>query len=154
MPRSWTSREQRRRARLTMLVAGIAVVVLSTYRAAPLQGQGKTVWAGLYTGAQAERGKAVYEEQCSFCHLSDLSGQGFAPPLVDDAFTQRWQDGNLGDLFTIVKVTMPQDKPQALTDAQYAEIVAYMLKVNKYPAGDQELQPDAAALKTVTFKKP
>jgi mono/diheme cytochrome c family protein len=139
---------------MTMVVVGIGVAVLGGYRATPLQGQGTTVWAGLFTDAQAERGKVVYEEQCSFCHLADLSGQGFAPPLVDDAFTQRWQDGNLGDLFTIVKVTMPQDKPQSLTDAQYAEIVAYVLKVNKYPAGAQELQPDAAALKSVTFKKP
>ena len=154
MSRSWTSREHRGRARLTMVAVALGVVALGVYRAAPLQGQGKTVWGGVFTDAQAERGKTVYEEQCSFCHLADLSGQGFAPPLVDDAFTQRWQDGNLGDLFTIVKVTMPQDKPQSLTDAQYAEIVAYVLKVNKYPAGDQELQPDAAALKTVTFKKP
>jgi quinoprotein glucose dehydrogenase len=140
--------------RLTVVAVAIGVVVLGALRAAPLQGQGKTVWGGLYSDAQAERGKAVYEEQCSFCHLADLSGQGFAPPLVDDAFTQRWQDGNLGDLFTIVKVTMPQDKPQSLTDAQYAEIVSYMLKMNKYPSGAQELQPDATALKAVTFKKP
>ena len=154
MPRSWTSRKQRARMRLTVVAAGIGVLVLGALRAAPLQGQGKTVWGGLYTDAQADRGKTVYEEQCSFCHLADLTGQGFAPPLVDDAFTQRWQDGNLGDLFTIVKVTMPQDKPQSLTDAQYAEIVSYMLKMNKYPSGTQELQADAAALKTVTFKKP
>lgn len=154
MPRSWTSWEQPTRARLTMVVVGGAFVVLGASGVAPLQGQGKTVWGGLYTDAQAERGKAVYDEQCSFCHLADLTGQGFAPPLVDDAFTQRWQDGNLGDLFTIVKVTMPQDKPQSLTDAQYSEIVSYMLKMNKYPSGAQELQPDAAALKTVTFKKP
>ena len=154
MPRSWTSRKQRARMRLTVVAAGIGCLVLGALRAAPLQGQGKTVWGGLYTDAQADRGKTVYEEQCSFCHLADLSGQGFAPPLVDDAFTQRWQDGNLGDLFTIVKVTMPQDKPQSLTDAQYAEIVSYMLKMNKYPSGAQELQSDAAALKTVTFKKP
>jgi hypothetical protein len=43
--------------------------------------------------------------------------------LVEDAFTSRWQDGNLGDLFTIVKVTMPQDKPASLTDEQYAAIM-------------------------------
>ena len=114
----------------------------------------RTVWDGVYTEAQADRGKAVYEQHCAFCHLSDLQGQGFAPALVEDTFMQRWQDGNLGDLFTIVKVTMPQDKPASLTDAEYAETVAYLLKSNKYPGGDQELHPDAAALKGVTFKRP
>ena len=153
MARWWTSVERFGRARLAMVVLGVAVV-LGASQAPPLQGQDNSVWAGQYSDGQADRGKTVYDENCSFCHLADLSGQGFAPPLVDEAFKQRWQDGNLGDLFTIVKVTMPQDKPQSLTDPQYAEIVAYILKVNKYPSGAQDLKPDAAALKVVTFKKP
>lgn len=111
-------------------------------------------WDGRYTQAQAERGKTVYEQQCAFCHLSDMSGQGFAPPLVEDTFMHRWQDGNLGDLFTVVKVTMPQDKPASLTDAEYAEIVAYMLQTNKYAAGAQELSSDPALLKGVIFQRP
>ena len=114
----------------------------------------KTVWDGVYSEAQAARGKAAYEAQCAFCHQSDLRGQGFAPALVEDTFTTRWQDGNLGDLFTIVKVTMPQDKPASLTDAEYAGIVAYLLQANRYPAGQQDLHFDAAALKTVVFKRP
>src|SRR5262245_57872998 len=112
-----------------------------------------SVWNGVYTGAQAERGKAAYEQQCSFCHLSDLRGQGFAPPLIEDAFLQRWGDGTLGDLFTIVKLTMPQDTPASLGDREYADIVAYLLKANQYPPGQEELAPAPAALKEVTFKK-
>lgn len=114
---------------------------------------GPTVWNGVYTGAQAKRGRAAYEQQCSFCHLSDLRGQGFAPPLIEDPFLQRWGDGNLGDLFTIVKLTMPQDKPASLGDREYADIVAYLLKANQYPEGQQELAPDPTALKEVTFKR-
>ena len=114
----------------------------------------RTVWDGVYSEAQAARGKAVYEAQCAYCHQSDLRGQGFAPGLVEDVFTSRWQDGNLGDLFTIVKVTMPQDKPASLTDEEYAAIVAYLLQANRYPAGQQELRPDPAALKEVVFKRP
>jgi S-disulfanyl-L-cysteine oxidoreductase SoxD len=114
----------------------------------------RTVWDGVYSEAQAARGKTVYDAQCAFCHQSDLRGQGFAPGLVEDTFTTRWQDGNLGDLFTIVKVTMPQDKPASLTDEEYAAIVAYLLRANRYPAGQQELHPDPAALKEVVFKRP
>ena len=87
----------------------------------------------------AARGKDL-SAQCAFCHQSDLRGQGFAPALVEDTFTSRWQDGNLGDLLTIVKVTMPQDKPASLTDDENAAIVAYLLQANRYPAGQQELQ--------------
>ena len=114
---------------------------------------GRSVWDRVYSDSQAARGKTVYEAQCAFCHQSDLRGQGFAPALVDDVFASRWQDGNLGDLFTIVKVTMPQDKPASLTDEENAAIVAYLLQANRYPAGQQELHPDPAALKEVVFKK-
>jgi len=134
-----------------MLTLG-ALVIGAT--AAPIaQGTARTVWDGVYSEAQAARGKAVYDTQCAFCHQLDLRGQGFAPGLIEDVFANRWQDGNLGDLFTIVKVTMPQDTPASLTDQEYAAIVAYLLQANRYPAGQQELHPDPAALKGVVFKK-
>ena len=113
----------------------------------------RTVWDGVYAEPQAARGKVVYEAQCAFCHQSDLRGQGFAPGLIEDVFATRWQDGNLGDLFTIVKATMPQDKPASLTDDEYAAIVAYLLQANRYPAGKQDLGFDPAALKEVVFKR-
>jgi hypothetical protein len=55
---------------------------------------------------------------------------------------------------TIVKVTMPQDKPSSLTDGEYAAVVAYLLQANRYPAGQRELGPDPAAFKEVLFKRP
>jgi mono/diheme cytochrome c family protein len=113
----------------------------------------RSVWDGMYTESQAERGKEVYEKECAFCHQSDLRGQGFAPALIEQTFTGRWQDGFLGDLFTTVQMTMPQDKPASLTREQYAELVAYLLKANNYPAGQQELAPDPKPLEKVSFKK-
>lgn len=124
---------------------------VSTAQPAPAR---RSVWDGIYTEPQAQRGKAAYEEQCAFCHAADLSGEGFAPALIEETFKGRWQDGNLGDLFTIVKQTMPQDKPASLSDQEYAEIVSYLLKSNKYPAGEQQLEPNPAALKEVGFKRP
>jgi quinoprotein glucose dehydrogenase len=136
-----------------MLPIGVSALALGAALSVGLGAQAKSVSDGAYTDAQAERGKAAYEANCSFCHLSDLTGQGFAPGLVDDTFKARWQDGNLGELFSIVKVTMPQDKPDSLKPDEYAAVVAYMLKMNKFPAGTQELAPDETALKSVTFKK-
>jgi mono/diheme cytochrome c family protein len=134
------------------LVAGACV--LGAMAVPKAQGTARTVWDGVYSEEQATRGKAVYEGQCAYCHQSDLRGQGFAPGLIEDAFTSRWQDGDLWELFTIVKATMPQDKPASLTDEEYGGIVAYLLQANRYPAGKQELHPDPAALKKVAFKRP
>jgi quinoprotein glucose dehydrogenase len=121
--------------------------------AVPMAQAARTVWDGVYSEGQAARGKVLSDAQCAFCHQPDLRGQGFAPALVEDAFASRWQDGNLGDLFTIVKGTMPQDKPASLTDDEYAAIVAYLLQVNRYPAGQQELRADAATLKEIIFRR-
>jgi cytochrome c len=116
--------------------------------------QARSVWDGVYSESQAERGKAVYEKECAFCHQSDLRGQGFAPALIEQTFSGRWEDGFLGDLFTVVQMTMPQDKPASLTKDQYAEIVAYLLKANNYPAGPQHLANEPKPLEQVTFKRP
>ena len=132
----------------------LALIAEAARGTAAAQTARRTVSDGAYAEAQAERGKPVYEQHCAFCHLSDLRGQGFAPSLVEDTFLQRWLDGNLGDLWTIVKATMPQDNPASLTDKEYAEIVAYLLKANNYVAGKQELVPDPVVLKDVTFKRP
>jgi mono/diheme cytochrome c family protein len=138
--------------RLTMMFSALSLALIVALATVP-RAQTRSVADGAYTEAQAERGKTAYEAQCSFCHLSDLTGQGFAPGLVDDTFKARWAEGDLGELYTIVKVTMPQDKPDSLTPEEYAAIVAYMLKMNDYPAGKQELVADEAALKNIKFKK-
>ena len=135
-------------------VLGTCALVMQDAPAAQPASAKRTVWDGVYTEAQAKRGMAGYQEQCSFCHLADLSGEGFAPALIEDTFKSRWQDGNLADLFIIVKQTMPQDKPASLSDQEYAEIVAFLLKSNKYPAGEQPLEPNPQALKGIGFKKP
>ena len=135
------------------ITLSILAVIASVMVPMAQGGPARTVWDGVYSEAQAVRGKALSEAQCAYCHQSDLRGQGFAPGLIEDAFASRWQDSNLGDLFAIVKGTMPQDKPASLTDDEYAAIVAYLLQANRYPAGQQDLRPDPAALKDVLFKR-
>lgn len=113
----------------------------------------RSVWEGVYTDAQAERGRSVYDKECASCHLESLQGGGLAPGLVADAFTYRWQDGPVGDLFTVVKATMPSGRPASLSDAEYADIVAYMLKRNSYPSGSRELGTSMADLGDIGFSK-
>src|SRR5439155_17319482 len=99
----------------------------------------KTTADGIYTEEQATRGSATYQKECAACHQTDLSGEGFAPALIGDNFSQRWKGGNVGDLFKIVKGTMPADRPNTLEAPQYADIIAFVLKTNGYPAGSQPL---------------
>ena len=135
---------------ISLTAAAIAVLA---GRAASVQ-PAKTVWDGAYTEEQAMRGEASYQDECASCHMADLRGEGFASALIADAFTQRWQNGSVGDLLTVVKVTMPQDSPSTLSDEAYADIVAYLLKTNGYPPGQQELSKEPANLKLITFKMP
>jgi hypothetical protein len=46
----------------------------------------------------------------------------------------------VGELFERTRKTMPQSKPGSLTRDQNAEILAYILSVNRFPAGKAELE--------------
>jgi mono/diheme cytochrome c family protein len=131
------------------LIIGIGIGSIAT--TGPLAGV--TVWDGVYTEGQASRGQVVYVKECAACHLDNLQGNGLAPGLVADAFTYRWQDGPLADLFIVIKETMPADRPSGLRDEEYADIIAYLLKENNYPSGSIELTKNLADLKEIVFKK-
>lgn len=127
--------------------AGIAQSSLRA-QAAPA-GAAKTVWDGVYTDAQAERGQAVYKSACVECHGADLTGDGFAPALIGAEFEGNWSDLSVGDLFERIRVSMPPSGAASVTPAQKADIVAYLMKANKYPAGTVELEPKTDALKLI-----
>ena len=108
---------------------------------------------GLFTEAQATRGERLYEQYCTACHGARLQGNP-AAPLVGAVFESRWADGQhtLDDLFYIVRTQMPYNAPGSLAKQQYADVVAYVLKMNGYAAGQAELAPSAAALKKITLQ--
>jgi mono/diheme cytochrome c family protein len=94
-----------------------------------------------YTTVQAARGKTVYESTCAHCHPpGQQSGASFA---------MAWDQRPVFDLYSIVRNTMPQDKPGSLSDRQYIDVVAYMLQMNAMPASTVALRTDSAALKQV-----
>jgi mono/diheme cytochrome c family protein len=113
----------------------------------------RSIWAGIYTEAQAKRGQTLYMNECANCHASNLNGNESAPALLGDDFAADWIGGSVGELFERTKVTMPQDSPGRLTPQECADVVAFVLNVNKYPAGTADLPPDAAALKQIHWDK-
>ena len=115
---------------------------------------GGSVTDGVYTADQAKRGQAVYGDACAKCHLDDLSGGATSPPLVGNDLLGGWKGKSLGALFDEVRMTMPFDSPGSLTAAQYADVVAYLLQSNKYPAGEKELDKDPAPLQAIKIEPP
>ncbi len=125
--------------------AGLLVVA-----AAFAQASG-SVWDGVFTDAQSMRGQVTYQSECASCHGTSLEGGDMTPPLVGGAFTSNWNDLTLGDLFERIRVTMPLDKPGRLTRQQNADVIAYLLKSNDWPAGENELPSDPGAMKQITI---
>jgi mono/diheme cytochrome c family protein len=119
---------------------------------ATLAAQGEsTIWGGVYTDEQATRGENTYQQECASCHLDDLMGDGIAPALVGSSFFFRWSDLSVGDMYVAIRTTMPQGAPASLSPAGYADISAYLLQMNKVPAGDTELPSDTDDLEEITI---
>ena len=111
-----------------------------------LQETTSTVLDGVFSAAQASRGRQVYTQNCESCHGPELKGGEQAPSLAGSDFIVFWTELPVGSLFERIKLSMPQDTPGRLTDEEYTDVVAYMLDASDYPAGDQELPADKAAL--------
>jgi mono/diheme cytochrome c family protein len=92
---------------------------------------------GWFTEEQAERGEQEYAQHCASCHGDDLRGN---PPLAGESFHGSFE--TVWDLFDYTRETMPQDAPGSLDDATYADITAFVLQQNDFPAGEEELDPD------------
>jgi mono/diheme cytochrome c family protein len=118
---------------------------------AAAQTQARSVWDGVYTEAQAARGEKLSAAHCTRCHGQTLAGAEAAPGLVGDSFNANWDGVPLGDLFERMRVSMPLDSPGTLSRQQNADVIAYLLKLGKRPAGEVELPPDLAALGQITY---
>jgi mono/diheme cytochrome c family protein len=121
-------------------------------RQAAAAGASKTVWDGVFSTEQAERGAAAYKAACSECHGGDLAGDGFAPALSGAEFMGNWTDLSVGDLFERIRISMPPSGPSGVTPAQKADIVSHILNANKFPAGTGELEPKTEALKLIKIE--
>lgn len=103
------------------------------------------IWNGVYTAAQADRGRSVVEAHCSECHHDDLSG-GEGPALVGSAFMVKWETQSVERLFHKIRDTMPEVGSTEVTNAQKLDTVAYILQQNGFPAGSTELTETSGAL--------
>jgi mono/diheme cytochrome c family protein len=108
--------------------------------------QSPVIWAGVFTAAQADRGKEAFNSFCVQCHGADLGGTPTGgPQLAGTRFRTSWDAASVNDLFVKISTTMPRNSPN-LTPNLAADIISYILKSNGFPAGQQELAPSAESL--------
>jgi mono/diheme cytochrome c family protein len=140
------------RAELPRCVSCCALLVVALIGSA-IDGQEPkpTVWDGVYTAPQAERGRSAYMQSCASCHADDLRGRSTAPSLIEESFLFLWSDMSVGDLFERTRMLMPSDRPGSLPSATYADIIAFVMSKNGFPAGSTELSADVAALKQIVI---
>jgi mono/diheme cytochrome c family protein len=123
------------RAALAGALFGITMTAVAAQ--APL----RSVKDGVYTAAQATRGRALYEEKCTGCHANRMWGQD-------------WPEKSVFDVYDVVKNFMPADNPGSLTATQTRDVIAYILQNNKLPVGKTELPEDDADLKQIKLAQP
>jgi cytochrome c len=111
-----------------------------------------SVWDGVYSEDQAKRGNTLYSKECASCHGTELTGGESAPPLAGDAFLSNWNGTTVGDLFERIRKSMPQDDPGRLSRQQDADILAFLLSANKFPAGKTDLDRETEVLKLIRFE--
>jgi mono/diheme cytochrome c family protein len=112
----------------------------------------RSVWDGVYTKEQSGKGQTTYGEVCLKCHGETLGGGEGGPALAGEEFRRKWNGKTAGDLFGLIRKTMPSDDPGSLSSREYADLVAYILSVNEFPAGRKELDRDVAALNEILIE--
>ena len=95
--------------------------------------------AAVVPPAQAERGELAYKQHCRQCHGSRLSNGQFGPPLRGQQFRNGWAGRPIGELYKSASTTMPPNAPGSLQAADYADIIAFILRENGVTPSDQPL---------------
>jgi S-disulfanyl-L-cysteine oxidoreductase SoxD len=127
-------------------LAALLLVTMAQPGHAQSNGSETTIWDGVYTNAQADRGQRAVQQNCGSCH----SPSEWPGPM----FISAWAGRSVADLQNNLMMTMPFDAPGKLTPEQYTDIVAYMLKLNNVPTGERELPADDDSLKKIEVTRP
>ena len=132
---------------IRVILFSLTTVLALSVGAAALHGQAptKTTNSGVYTAAQAERGKKLFESKCTTCHDTAR--------FTGDVFLDPWEGKPLKDVWDIASGTMPEDNPGSLQQQEYGDILAFFLSLNQFPTGDTELKGEASAMAAIKIEK-
>ena len=145
------------------IVRAWTVMLFLTVTQSPSRVTLRSQWDGVFTNAQAERGRRAYEQQCASCHGADLRGlpqevrhpgqPARTPALLGEAFVSGWEGLSLGDLHERIRISMPQQSPGILGRQTVSDILSFMLREAGYPPGSTELAIGRGELAAITVLK-
>jgi mono/diheme cytochrome c family protein len=134
------------RVSMVLLCAALLGSFASASTPTPRVQSAKPARDGVYSTAQAQRGRKIFLQKCAACHPIEF--------FTDGTFLGTWSGQSAHAVFTVIRTTMPQETPGALRRQEYADVLAYLLQLNKLPAGSVELPPSDEALKKVRIEAP
>jgi cytochrome c len=149
-----------RRAEVLVRIARSLVVAASVAAHSATANESTSIWDGVFTDSQAERGRVAYTGPCDRCHGSNLDGAAVdpdmlpAPPVAGPKFFRKWDGQSLAALFEYTRATMPTSNPGFLTDQEFIDVIAYMLAVSGARAGERELTGDTQTLAQIVVSSP
>ncbi len=114
----------------------------------------RSVWSGVYTRDEADRGKRAAADLCARCHGAELGGSATAPVLVGPRFFERWHDLRLGDVIAYIQSAMPREHAFFVPAQTARDISAFMLRESGVPAGKTPIPADVQALSEILITRP
>ncbi len=137
----------RLRARGSSVGLALGGALLVTVLSPAMSGQGqRSVKAGVYTAAQADRGQELFRSKCASCHAPNR--------FTDDFFYISFAGKPMWEMFDVISDTMPEDNPGSMKPEEYVDVMAYLLKLNAFPAGESELPTGKDGLSAILMEKP
>lgn len=123
------------------VICAVALVAIAVPAGAQATNDLKPASAGVYREDQAIRGDSVFQRTCLSCHTPSFHS--------DEQFRMNWIGRTVFDLFKLLKTTMPEDNIGGLSDDDYTRVIAYILKLNGFPAGADSLSADSLAQRRI-----
>jgi S-disulfanyl-L-cysteine oxidoreductase SoxD len=105
-----------------------------------------SVETGVYTEDQAKKGAATVELICSTCHQPKWFG--------GPEWKEHWGFGEVYWVYDFIRKNMPYGQPGTLSNQEYRDVVAYMLKNAGYKAGTTELPRTDEGMMGIVFPTP
>jgi hypothetical protein len=126
--------------------AGVLLLHHEAQSSVPARQIERTVWDGVYTASQAERGHALFDEECTRCHeVSDFVGE---------EYIATWEGQTLRDFYLYISSGMPPDLHEEIVEFQaYSDILAYVLQSNHFPTGPRELGANLDRLNLIRIER-
>ncbi len=114
---------------LLTLFTIFSLLVLSACDTTAQEESSAGVLQGVFTTEQAQSGRSTFNNVCRTCHI---------PRDFRTIFKQSDDtEALLSDYYDLISTTMPQDSPGSLSTESYMNVIAYLLSLNGFSAGDE-----------------